>query len=856
MKGNKMKIKKNKTKITLFGVLFTLQLVFLIFSIICFVICCIPMSDCLKEYNFDSSKLASLLIEKNLPCNSAEYADVIISVVISTSVALVSITATIFIFSKSALDRINDENNYVAEIVNIYKKETIKHLVKICIISVLLVIAPLLWHLLFSYDTCHMYLARLVGLGTLTLASILYFVFTCVFWHECICVEKALQRIIILQCGKLKENIESYLPKEDKRQRLHLIGDWASWEDEPDVDYFDEGSRMCRQMSADQFISLFQKAEHLLLSKASDQQASITSSSIITALNERVDILVPNIKVEFDDLRGRKYYNKNDLREIVDTIRLFEKRVGLLYDEITHSYKRDFFQETEELYSCLKGYRNLLISEKYTKPKVSASDNKKAEENLDFPESLSSLEIFTQALYVFFIRILVAFVSSTKIENASLNGCSLNYANLYSSSLSNISLYSSVLYRTVLCRTTFKDVIMDISTFFDIDFYSAVIIDSSFNNSAIENTRFERTSFQRVGFDSCSFLHCFQKDNDFEMCVFNNSEIVDTQFVSNDFTKCKFRDVTWRNCKITDCTFIDADIQKWIADEGFTLENCDFSHSIWRNMYIAKWEVLSGIFSDADLSSVQISNSNLASSSFTGTCLSSAKLYSSDFEGSTFQNASLYGAELVDVKLSTADFSNVVAVCAIFRKSKLNNCDCAETDFSSSKILNCNLEAARLYNCSMNETTIISCNCMYLIADHLQFTFSFCYNSFFNYSSFADTNMTKTKFFLCDFTGGDLSNLNATKTHFNDCRLYHTDFSGTRFVEASFKFHKKKKRIIRNCNFSSCVFEKVCFKNVRFVNCIFEDAKFIDCYMETQTPLNEDTFGDITEDCHGEIEWI
>ena len=94
--------------------------------------------------------------EDSITGNSIKaYTDVILSVITSIDIALTSIGATIFIFSKTSLDRINDENEYVSDIVRIHKMENIWQLTIIGISSVMLIILPIFWHFVLTFLLIH-----------------------------------------------------------------------------------------------------------------------------------------------------------------------------------------------------------------------------------------------------------------------------------------------------------------------------------------------------------------------------------------------------------------------------------------------------------------------------------------------------------------------------------------------------------------------------------------------------------------------------------------------------------------------------------------------------------------------------
>lgn len=883
----KKKSRINRLEISVFKIFFFIFFILLIDSSVCGV--------CFFSHNVNEQKKlavevvqitegeASDVLPQNqysFLANVKDYSDIVLSVIISICVAVISITATIFIFSKSALDRINDENEYVADVVNIHKKRNINQLAWLCAGSAVLIMLPIFWHALLTFriDAKTLDVTLICGLAFLVAAIFVYLIMTGIFWNNCVCVEKSLKKIIGKEYVRLEDILNNILPLDGQEQRLASIGDWCCWEDKSIQEYIAEGKKLCQGMLQDQFVNQFQKAERLLLSGEAYQSGISDSNDIITILQERRDILEPNSRVEEDDLKERFYTEKNGTEEnsvkLLDCIEMFERQVGFSIEKNSATGQRNipanFFVQTEKLYNILKDYRNLLISERYTQLKIYDSLNEQFKteqvqksgslERGQRKEGEQVSELFAQAYYYFFLRILAVFSSSVRITDYSLNGSSLNYANFYSSTLENITIYSAECYRTVFARVKFERVIMDISRFFDIDFYCARLIASSFNNASMENVQFEHSTVQNVGFDSCVFDSCFLLNSDFKDCIFNNSEFTNTSMKASSFACSKFREVKWVGGEIERCSFRNAEFYNWDAGIELVLKNCDFSGSIWSRMNIKSWNLAGGVFDSAELSGVTIENCCMKSAAFIECQLDDSCISGCDMSRSALQNASLFQAQIGKSNISTSDLTNVIAVKAIVDRCDLSSSNCAEADFSETKITGSRLFAARLYDCAMVACQIEKCDCQYLLADHLQFTFAQCKQSDFSYSSLSESNLTKSSFYNCTFDGSDLSNLNATQTAFENCKLMRVDFSGTRFVGACFRWNSEKKedRIIRNCNFSSCMFEGVRFESVKFIDCFFENAVFSKCTVKNNFfgLLSRHNFSKISNRTSDTIVWL
>lgn len=878
----------NKIEFNFFNIFFSIFILLLICSFVCWGIF-FYLQNVYGQKNLsvevvqiaEEEKLDTLTPSQYSFVNNVKgYSDVVLSVIVSICVAVISITATIFIFSKSALDRINDENEYVADVVNIHKKRNINQLAWLCAGSAVLIMLPIFWHALltFGMDVKMPEQTLICGLISLMTAILIYLVMTGIFWHNCVCVEKSLKKIIKKEYLRLENILNNLLPLDEQGQRLASIGDWYCWEDKSPTAYIEEGKKLCRSMLQDQFVNQFQKAERLLLSGEAYQSGIPNSNDIVTILQERRDILEPNSRVEEEDLKERSYIEKNGTRKekvkIVDCIGMFERQVGFSIEKNSTTgdihIPVDFFVQTEKLYNILKDYRNLLISEHYTQLKIydNLSEQFKAEqmkksgkivrEQRENEEKAS--ELFVQAYYYFLLRILAVFASSVRIANYSLNGSSLNYANFYSSTLENITIYSAECYRTVFARVKFEHVIMDISRLFDIDFYCARLIDSSFNNANMENVQFEHSTVQAVGFDSCYFVSCSMLNSDLKECIFNNSEFTNTTMKASNFSYSKFREIKWIGGEIEGCSFRNAEFHNWDSRRSLSLKNCDFSDSVWSQMSIKKWHLEEGVFDSADLSGIIIEGGSMQSASLIQCQLDGSHIIGCDMSRSALQNASLFSARIEKSNMSTSDLTNVIAVKTTFVACDFSNSNCAEADFSEAKIIGSKLFAARLYDCAMVASKIEECNARYLLADHLQFTFAKCKDSDFSYSSLSESNLTKSVFSGCTFDGCDLSNLNATQTIFENCKLVRVDFSGTRFVKSCFRWNSEKKQdhIFRNCNFSSCSFEGVQFESVKFIDCLFENAVFVRCTIENKffELLSEQNFSKISNRGSDTIIWL
>ena len=765
-----------------------------------------------------------------------DYSNVFINVIIAVGVAVITIDSTIFVFSKTALDRINDENKYISNVVKTHKETTIKLLAKICGISLSIIFVSILWHLALSF--CYNVYSYIfyISIATLFAGALTCITASINFLMRCINNEKYLRLIIFDKQQELEKQLDQCLPISSSEKRLQSIGDWQSWLED---NYLKDAKKACNKMRTTEFINLFQIAEKLLISvdnNSSDEDPS-RLVDIISSFSERESILKYSTDVDERELKERYYFNKTgNTISVFDSIRNIEQQINFYRSENNHT---KFFLHTEKLYLILKDYCNLLISEKYTRKNTLlceeiirpntendclANQEQKIEKIMDLPR-------FAEAYYFFYLRILSIFISSVYISNLSFNDSSLNYANLYNSTLEKISLIGATFYRTVVSNTTFNEIIMDISKYEDIDFYSSTLINSSMNNSTLEQVRFERAVVQAGGFDSCDFTTCKFYNSDFTNCSFNNTIFIDSEFFNVSFINSKFRDISVKGGCFDSCSFEGSELSKWDIEGDMSLVSCDFSKSTWSEMAINNWDLSESVFSKAILAGTVFNYATMNSADFSDCSLAETEIEKSKMAGCNLKRASLFKAKLTEVDLSMADLSNANAVQAKFLyKCSLENTNCDDADFSGAEFDDAVLNSARLYNCSFTNSKLNQTKCLYLLADKMQFTFAECNDCDFSYSSLSDSNLTKSSFSSCKFIGADLSSTNETETKFENCILKNTDFSDTRFVNAEF-FGESPDHpmIIVNCDFTDCKFESVSFRNVIFVNCIFNDCVMIKC---------------------------
>lgn len=759
------------------------------------------------------------------------YADIIVSVITAVIVALLSITVTVFVFLKSALDRIIDENRYISHVAYIYKWESANLLFWLCAagFATLALSIGFHWQITFNTDRRTSALAAaLVSLGLMLFFNLLV---SMLFWAKCIRVENSLQSIIFRRCRELREDLLRQDFMGPGKDCLALIGDWDQWETEGksagELEWY--GQALCRRMTADQFINLFLRTEILLLSGERDfDKNSVSDSNILTVLQERDNILNPNARVGNQDMKGRCYLGEGSGgRQVWDHMTEFERRVG--YVQGRSDGQDAFFNNTRELYTLLEQYRDLLISQSFTLAK--GRKRRCGDRGRRSPDAPENLTVFAQGLYYFFLRVMAVFVSALHISDFSFNGFTLNFANFYSSILENVSLYSSEFYHTIFARSQLIHTTMDVSRFDSIDFYNTSFTASTLNNAELVRVCFDGAQLVRTGLSSCTFENCQIKDSDFEECMLTGSTFTGCEIRSTSFDRSKMREIEWgAGTEIQSCEFTGADIQNWSWNGGVPqLVDCDFSRSTWRSLKIRRGRLKNCDFSSAELIEAVFEDTDLSAALFVQTVLTGGRFEHCRMRRASLERAALFQANFTGAQIQESNLTGVSAVGASFQDCDLSESDCAEADFSNGTFMGTRFYAARLYDCSFTRASFTACCCDYILADHLQLTFAVCDSVTFRSSALPDSNLSESKFADCDFQGSDLTGLNAAKAEFSDCGLNRVDFSETRFIETRFRAADGRRSVIKGSNFSCCKFENVLFDGIAFKDCIFTGALFIHC---------------------------
>lgn len=784
-----------------------------------------------------------------------DYSNVFVASVIAIIVALLSITITMYVFLKSALDRAIDENQYISAVANIYQNQTSRKLLLVSVLNFAVMLLAIGWHFFLTFQKVHNFLSVEAGMISFAFAFGLDLILTGWFWSRCIGVRGELARIISAECNKYIDQIKEIVGYGDSENEsvisykniCLLIGYWSTWEtsalDLNVVDHrgkleYDEENddmesliemteRQLRLMTVDQYINLFSRTEALLLAGGHrGKEGGTDEEDIITVIQERSDILRPTIdppkeggvkNVEEKDFEDRKY-KRDDVFQteinILTYMKEFRHKVG--YRDESEAQKAEFFASTENLYQILKNYRNLKISERLTLAGKAKGNSREVD------------QMMVVGIYYFLLRVLALFVSAVQLSDFTFNGGTLNFANFYSSTLERVSFYSNQFYHTVFARAKVIRGVMDLSLFDNIDFFHTSFDDTSLNNSIFTEVSFDNTQIRHSSLNICEF----------HKCMFKRSALIDTELNGSSFDECSLEAVDFSGSRIfgiflnktsfTSCGFRGAEIQGWKwkeCQESKRLQNCDFSDSVWEDMKFTCADLTNTAFSNAVMIGTKFENAILKGTLFKGSKLVQAQFNQcSRFEQTSFESANLFGALFENCRMRLSNLYQVDAGDATFSHCDLDNCDCAEANFRRVYFEAVSFQWTRLYDATLSGAKLDACRFEYALADHLEFTYALCKEDYFAYASMMESNFSGTIFEKCDFEGSNLTGSIITKTTFSNCALKQANLSNIRFLDTDFQ-----DETIAYSDFSECKFEKTRFQKVVFRRCILNHVFFSNC---------------------------
>lgn len=811
------------------------------------------------------------------------YSDILVAVIASILVALLSITITMYVFSKSALDRIIDVNPDIISVARLFQDRISNKLRWTTLYSVFSLLLVLGWYSILRFQPVVFetdYHRLIIGVGSVLLSFLLAIVITFFFWKSCLGVNKSLARLIQEKKKEYAEQIQALVPNRDSNELL--IGYWSEWETDAMDDLiakhggqfpqckreqaetlgikriWDAGQALCEDLTVDQYINLFSRIEILLMSGVGGTRAGTlqeyNESDIITVIQERAEISTPTIGVEKTDLDNKAYRNiDNSDGQVWDFISGFRSELGYPSDEADKRQEKikrlTFFQDTKKLYLTLKAYRDLLISERYVGRKKHAGKEDHATQNeLD--------DLMALGMYVFFLRVLGLFVSAVTIKDYTFNGNILNFANFYNSTLTDVSFYAAQFYHTIFARTKLRNVTMDLSQIDHVFFYYTNLAGTSMSNSIFSFSDFENVQIQDCDLSICEFTDCRVNSSRLTKTVFNGSRFSNSQLAASDFSFSKLWNITWKATVLNDCDFTGAEIQNWEwpdRDQSpIQIKNCFFRSSVWENMSITCADVSNAVFDEASMIGISFQFVDLDEALFRSSQLAQAEFVRCKNTQNAFHDANLFGASFLSCDMEKSSLFRANASYARFDDCTIDNSDCAEAYFRAAALRGNSFRRTRFYNATFDWAIIDHCNFQFALLNHVQFTALKCGKSLFPYASMTDSTFSGSVFENCDFTGADLSDSAATQLTMQQCRLRQTDFSRTKFVDCVFAGPADN---IQSCTFSSSQFLSAGegrFADLTFVNCAFDETQFSEWKLSNVTFQNCRFHGSVFSMCRFE----
>ena len=810
-----------------------------------------------------------------------DYTDVFIAVYIAVIVALLTITITMFVFLKSALDRVIDENEYVSYVASIYQDNSSIELLVIALFNILPIILSIGWHFSMQFMEVHLLVSMFGGLITLAFASLLVIYVTIAFWSKCIDVRRQLNTETckrISSCDEEMSELLSYICNcrlsgtitgstdrdgsdiNDYSRILFLIGYWYTWETEDmddviceqvgSIDFFEDDSKVepivrcgveiCKNLVTDQYINLFSRIEDFLLAGGQKNEDNhVGENDIITIIQERKGILEPiigkNSNVEANDF-GERFYeiDKKDRGPVISYIKEFRQLIG--YDDNSNNGNKEFYDTTEKMYRLLRKYRNLKLSERYsihserhesrsTLLKKSVHEEESystTQKESDFSQGYLNNRIdenMAIGLYYFLLRVLGVFVSSVHIEDMTFNGNVLSFANFYNSSLEKVNLYSTQFYHTVFTRTRLVQAVLDLSQFDNIYFYNTRITNSSINNATFDHVMFENVQANHSGFNIGIFTKSDFNDCEFENCFFNKSKFLGCKLWNVDFNRAVLSDNEFSNTEMKNCSFNGAKIKNWKWNNGLTWEDYWIWEDNWKNNEKEKRKKKYPPENLKAYSSI-IRNSqhlDMSFSDFQGAIIEGGIFTGTEFKSTNFSEATMVQSVFINCKLANTLFTS-----ALLPNARFISCD----EIIRSSFNEANLFEAEFYDCNLEKSSFSFANAGNSTFDKCNLQYSNCAEI-----SLKEALVNDVKFNWSLLYNATLSWAGIYNSSFNNSIADHMQFTFAKCEQDSFDFSTMfdtnfSGTVYKHCSFLGTAMNRASAYNSTFDRCTFVHTDF------------------------------
>lgn len=326
---------------------------------------------------------------------------------------------------------------------------------------------------------------------------------------------------------------------------------------------------------------------------------------------------------------------------------------------------------------------------------------------------------------------------------------------------------------------------------------------SSFNDTSISNIGFTgKTNLKYTDFRNSTINTIYFSSNETqcEGINFTNSKLINVQFETN----VKLERSVFKNADLTN-------IGK-ISPEDKEGKRIDFAHAIFSDANMTGLDICNSCFDYADFSNTRLIDCKIGASAL--------KKNNTIFTYANFRNADLLRAYLERCDFSNANLEQVSFTYALMNENIFKDSRLSQANFTKARIKSCKFEKSYCSNISMKSARIRKSKFDYAIlreADmsgavikKCQFNDTVCTNtlwvntqieeSSFKSSVLANARIVgkangRTRIRKCDFRYANMSNIAITNIEFVECDFTETDFTGARLINVSFIHCKNVNKI-------------------------------------------------------------
>ena len=806
---------------------------------------------------------------------------------VSLIVAMLGTLITTYIFLKGSLDRTLDDHPYYKVVITQYRKETMEHMWRYTVLTLLLITGiSLLYCLLYFFALRSHYSIR----GFLFLMTLVCLIYSAKILKSCIFAEKGLHSTAKRLLLKRIMDAQKYIYNRNQIRRVQFllkmfkinVSDLTdSWmKTQPGRNGVDK-----RQIDASQIILMFQYWEKLYMSLIRQDDSSSQP---------------PPQQVLLSVERGIKIYKEAQKQDM-------------------EQMDAEFNCWNTAAYKLILGFQHYLAGRE------------------DCSESSNSLghQIHDMSVIRDLLRVLIETSEVPRAGNEEANRLLQPHINAVYDIIFSFTAGVSAFLLRIPARF---EIFFPLGRFIAANFYNVRIQDSAlraswFTCSVFARTKLVNCNFGTVRFDRCEFFsadsrNCSFSNAMFDVCGLRSAIFENVDFTGADLRECdlegaSFRDsilqnmtlmeIHLKNCSLENCKIVQPEIRFSIDQDDCSICNLNLTGSTISdlNVYIEglpdaeepacsaeinadspslvyqfllnirqmqdilkKAEIQDsleesctclGYFRDkakqlnidyygkpfyGSTPKNHFQNENnsdavwnaiqqyaliaMGECIFSKTVLIDFPLYRVNLDQSIFLDAQMKGATLFCVYMPGCimERSNmresllwgVVMESAVLNNAYFYKAECTLVNLEDSSLIELHASGAKFCCCSFNRS-----NC-----EQIDLT-----NACLDACSFRDSILTKAELTGSKFQTVRMDNLSASGmlasyTEFNDCTLTnaylsHSSFNYAVFVDCDFSLSSFSRSAVTNVKFVGCS-----FKNADFSSTSFAQAEFLDCsHMET-----------------------